>query len=530
MALEAPSSIGKTHTSSRTTDSSEDCKNFYIFGQGISFSMSAVIHTAAFKHHSLPHTYQILQSETVDELAPIVNAPTFGGASVTMPHKLSIKKFCSSVSSHARIIGAINTLVVVPRKPSKGDEYELHGENTDWSGLVACMQQNGSNVVSNAKRGLVIGAGGASRAALYALHQMNISEIYLVNRTRATAEKIAADYASNFHIIVIDSLSDITVAKAPEIIIGTVPAETLSMADIPEPVFAQAKGVCIDMSYKPRETPLLKVAAKHPGWATVTGVEVLLEQAFHQSSLWLQLPVPKELMRRGGSTDQERTLRIFLVQSLLLCSLYELNPTDIRTFTCYSLNTTTMSKIDQKPTEESKKLYLAGVHVTHSIAPPMHNFIASSLSLPWQFYSQECPNVEDVLERFRRPDFAGGVVTMPYKKAIMPLLDGLDELAQRLGACNNVYLTEDGKLRGTNTDWRGIKGCLLSGLKPDESRQVAIGKPALIVGAGGASRAAVYALFAELDCGEIYIVNRDAREVADLFEDCWYHSVPLAKG
>jgi quinate dehydrogenase len=86
-----------------------------------------------------------------------------------------------------------------------------------------------------------------------------------------------------------------------------------------------------------------------------------------------------------------------------------------------------------------------------------------------------------------------------------------------LGACNNVYLTKDGKLRGTNTDWRGIKGCLLSGCK--KGLNEGEGKSALIVGSGGASRAAVYALFAELDCSEIHVVNRDAKETADLLRD-----------
>lgn len=106
---------------------------------------------------------------------------------------------------------------------------------------------------------------------------------------------------------------------------------------------------------------------------------------------------------------------------------------------------------------------------------------------------------------------------MPYKKIIIPLLDELDPLATTLGACNNVYLTPEGKLRGTNTDWRGIKGCLLSGANDKVSE--AKGQPVLIIGAGGASRAAVYALFVELECGEIYVVNRDAQEVADLLED-----------
>ncbi|KUJ23213.1 quinate 5-dehydrogenase, protein [Mollisia scopiformis] len=176
------------------------------------------------------------------------------------------------------------------------------------------------------------------------------------------------------------------------------------------------------------------------------------------------------------------------------------------------LDSTTSNSADQR-----KYVYLAGVGVTHSIGIHLHNYVAKSLGLPWTFINQECPTVEDVMAYFRAPTFAGGVVTMPYKKSIMPFLDELDPLAITLGACNNVYLTKEGKLRGTNTDWRGIKGCLLSGTLTGTNEGK--GKPALVIGAGGASRAAVYALFTELECGEIYVVNRDAKEVEDLLED-----------
>lgn len=157
--------------------------------------------------------------------------------------------------------------------------------------------------------------------------------------------------------------------------------------------------------------------------------------------------------------------------------------------------------------------YLVGVGVTHSIAPPMHNYIAKALGFGWEFIAQECQTVEDALQLFRLPTFAGGVVTMPYKTAIMVHLDGLDDYCVKIGACNNVYKTVDGNLRGTNTDWRGIKGCLL------DSTSQGKGKPALIIGAGGASRAAVYALYDQLQCNPIYIVNRDEDEVKSLLRD-----------
>lgn len=167
----------------------------------------------------------------------------------------------------------------------------------------------------------------------------------------------------------------------------------------------------------------------------------------------------------------------------------------------------------QNGSSSQKKLHLIGIGVGHSIAPLMHNYICTTLAKPWTFVATEAPTIEAAMQIMTAPDFAGAVVTMPYKKTVMPHLDGLDPLAVKLGACNNVYIRSDGKLQGTNTDWRGIKGCLLA------ASDKGVGKAAMIVGAGGASRAAVYALAVELQCPVIYVVNRDVQEVEDLVTD-----------
>lgn len=160
-------------------------------------------------------------------------------------------------------------------------------------------------------------------------------------------------------------------------------------------------------------------------------------------------------------------------------------------------------------------LYLIGVGVTHSAAPPMHNAIAASLSKPWTFSALECPRIQDMVNAFHTPTFVGAVITMPYKQSVIPHLSGIDPHAALIGAVNNVYLTPDRKLRGTNTDWEGIKGCILNADPEGKGR----GKPALIIGAGGASRAAVYALKKEFGVSDIYVINRDEDEVAQLLAD-----------
>ncbi|KAM0186123.1 hypothetical protein ACHAPI_011861 [Fusarium lateritium] len=149
----------------------------------------------------------------------------------------------------------------------------------------------------------------------------------------------------------------------------------------------------------------------------------------------------------------------------------------------------------------------------------MHNHIAQSLGLPWTFHATECATLDDLVKLAREETTAGLVVTMPYKNAILSSLDALDEFTQAIGACNNVYRDWESpeRLRGTNTDWIGIKGCLLE--KGDQAGQPVLNKPALIVGAGGASRAAVYALSSYFKSSVIYILNRDEQEVKDLIRD-----------
>jgi shikimate 5-dehydrogenase len=67
-----------------------DLKHFYIFGQGISFSVSPTIHLAGFGNYSLPHTYEIHQTKAVEELSSLISSPGFGGASVTMHINLQL--------------------------------------------------------------------------------------------------------------------------------------------------------------------------------------------------------------------------------------------------------------------------------------------------------------------------------------------------------------------------------------------------------------------------------------------------------
>jgi hypothetical protein len=88
-------------------------KKFYIFGNNISHSMSPTLHNAGFKELGLPHHYSIHETSNVDiNIHNLMSQPDFGGASVTFPHKLQIGKYLSKTSESAKLIGAVNTVVV----------------------------------------------------------------------------------------------------------------------------------------------------------------------------------------------------------------------------------------------------------------------------------------------------------------------------------------------------------------------------------------------------------------------------------
>ncbi len=115
----------------------------------------------------------------------------------------------------------------------------------------------------------------------------------------------------------------------------------------------------------------------------------------------------------------------------------------------------------------------------------------------------------------------GASVTMPHKVAILPYLDELTEECRDVGACNTLFLRHlpDGRrlFCGANTDVIGIRESFVQNV-PD--RAVYENRPAMVIGGGGAARSAIYALHKWLKATCVYVVNRDASEVAAVVAEC----------
>ncbi|PYH88654.1 NAD(P)-binding protein [Aspergillus ellipticus CBS 707.79] len=288
-----------------------EAKTLHIFGTNISKSLSPTIHNAAFAHHSLPHTYTIEECASLSDprIQSLLRSSSFGGASVTMPHKLTAFDHCASTSDSANRIGAINTLIPT----STG----IRGDNTDWSGLYALITEYepSSNPNPNPDSeseskdlvGLVIGAGGAARAAVYAMLQARFSRVIIANRTLAKAERIIADFAdleSGAEMRAVQGLEGLRASGLGgdvDVVIGTIPGTVTTEKDF-EGLLGKSGGLCVEMAYTPKVTPLMRVVGKQ-GWVVRDGLEVLLRQAFVQYGLWTGRGAPEGVMRGAIGED-----------------------------------------------------------------------------------------------------------------------------------------------------------------------------------------------------------------------------------
>ncbi|GME30466.1 Shikimate-5-dehydrogenase [Neofusicoccum parvum] len=276
-------------------------REFYIFGRNISHSLSPALHNAGFRELGLPYRYSIHESEEVDQtVEELINAPSFGGASVTFPHKLQVGRLLSSLSPSAQRIGAVNTIV---RAESNGRKLLL-GDNTDWSGIKACIAKCRVSDYQSSSA-LVVGAGGAARAACYALQTLQVPEIIIVNRTRSRAVEMAQHFA-NTKFRIFESLEELARSGEGDVrlIVACVPADDLTEEKIPRSLFSQkGSGVLIEMAYRPLETGMMKVVKGLPEWEIFRGTDVLEEQAYAQFELWTGERAPMSVMREAMQAE-----------------------------------------------------------------------------------------------------------------------------------------------------------------------------------------------------------------------------------
>ncbi len=255
-----------------------------VLGFPVGHSRSPAIHNAAYEVAGLDWRYLKLPvpPELFGETVAALGEAGFRGANVTIPHKVTALEAADRASPAAEAIGAANTLTFA--------DGRIEAENTDAAGLVACLPEP---VVG--KRALVLGAGGAARAAVWALDGEG-AEVSVWNRT---GERAAA-LASELGVAAVDEpfAADLLVNATSVGLGGGGQDETAAMKELGLDRLA-VPAVVVDLPYGEGETPVV-AWARAGGAEVVDGLEVLVRQGALSFELWTGVEAPLDAMRAAA--------------------------------------------------------------------------------------------------------------------------------------------------------------------------------------------------------------------------------------
>jgi 3-dehydroquinate dehydratase/shikimate dehydrogenase len=256
-------------------------KVYGVAGNPIRSSLSPIMMNTAFRRETVNAVYLALQANKLSDLLKLVDEIPIQGLSVTMPLKQEIMAHLEKTDPLSAKIGACNTVL-------RAQDGKLYGFNTDVAGITGPLEKRMS--LRGAKV-LVLGAGGAARAAVFGLRDKG-AEVFILNRTSETAQKLARQSGSK-------TIKKDAVAKTPfDVIINATP---IGMAGIKAPQLLEAKDLntklVFDLVYNPLETPLLRMA-RQKGIPIVTGIEMFVQQGARQFEIFTGKPAPEEEMLR----------------------------------------------------------------------------------------------------------------------------------------------------------------------------------------------------------------------------------------
>ncbi len=260
-----------------------------VAGDPVSHSLSPAIMNAALRRENVNGVYLALHAKTLPDLLKCVREIPIHGLSITMPYKEAILKHLDNSDSHTTKIGACNTVV-------RAQDGKLYGFNTDTSGVVRPLEQR---ITLDKARILVLGAGGAARAAVFGLKERG-SEVYILNRSLAPAQKLARSaHARLLKRADLKKASFDVIINATPVGMGNSQESPLSEKEI------NARYV-FEMIYDPAETRLVQLA-RACGVEIIPGIEMFVHQAARQFEIWTGKPAPwDEMLQVVTLAVQER--------------------------------------------------------------------------------------------------------------------------------------------------------------------------------------------------------------------------------
>jgi 3-dehydroquinate dehydratase / shikimate dehydrogenase len=256
-------------------------KIYGVAGNPIRSSLSPVMMNAAFRRETVNAVYLALQATKLSDLLKLVHEIPIQGLSVTMPLKQEIMAHLEKTDPLSAKIGACNTVL-------RAQDGKLYGFNTDVAGIIGPLEKR---MAIRGSKVLVLGAGGAARAAVFGLRDKG-AEVHILNRTPETAQKLAKQAGAK-------TIKKDALAKTPfDVIINATP---IGMTGIKGAQLLEAKDLntklVFDLVYNPIETPLIR-AARQQNIPIITGIEMFVQQGARQFEIWTGKPAPEEEMLR----------------------------------------------------------------------------------------------------------------------------------------------------------------------------------------------------------------------------------------
>lgn len=268
-----------------------------IIGYPVGHSLSPRMHRAAFAALELNWDYSLLPvaPDEIHEAIEMIRREGWRGINVTVPHKQVVIPLLDGVTSHAEIIGAVNTIV--------SQQGRLVGYNTDWIGFLEALKEAGFAPAN--RRTVLLGAGGAARAVLYTLLEQG-GTVTIANRDQRKAEALALEFSTHFdRNISVLSLDDTTglqdAIHHAELLVNctSVGMSPYPNADpLPPEIVIPPHLTVYDLVYTPRKTHLLK-RARAAGATGIDGLGMLIHQGAEAFRLWTGLDAPIKVMRQA---------------------------------------------------------------------------------------------------------------------------------------------------------------------------------------------------------------------------------------
>ncbi|MBZ5531650.1 MAG: shikimate dehydrogenase [Acidobacteriia bacterium] len=252
-----------------------------VVGDPVAHSLSPVMLNTAFRRENVNAVYLALHAKTLDDLMTCVRDIPIAGFSVTMPYKEEIIKHLDKTDPLTTKIGACNTVV-------RAQDGKLYGFNTDVTGVVRPLE---TRIRLQGAKILVLGAGGAARAAVFGLKERG-ADVYILNRTAGPAQNLAKQARAK-------AINRTMLKKMEfEVIINATPVGMEGNRD-PLPISeAEFKArYFFEMVYTPSETKMVKLA-RAKGMHVILGAETFVQQGARQFEIWSGKPAPVAEMQR----------------------------------------------------------------------------------------------------------------------------------------------------------------------------------------------------------------------------------------